>query len=340
MINIREIDNKTFVLNRNPKDKIHLLLRYAILAPSTHNTQPWLFKIGKDYCDIFFDKSKKLPHTDKKNRNLYISLGCLIENLAIASKRFNVYRKEEIILKDNHIARIYFDFSDKKIKVNNKFLYLLEAIPLRQNRRGIFESKKVQDSLYLYLKKIAKEYSHTSAQIITDKIQRNQIVHLTVRGMQLASKDLNFRKELATWINSNISSKKEGMPGYVFKLPLLPSLIFPFLLKIFNLGKINGKLIQKNMESASAICVITTKDDDKNAWLQAGRLAERLLLEIQAQKAHTTINVAAIEVEQLRGELQHVFDTKEHPHFLFTIGYMKGLQKSTPRVNVIDKIIS
>ena len=40
-IAIRTIDKGEFFKLKNPKEKKKFLLRYAILAPSTHNSQPW-----------------------------------------------------------------------------------------------------------------------------------------------------------------------------------------------------------------------------------------------------------------------------------------------------------
>lgn len=61
------------------------LVHYAIMAPSGHNTQPWKFRIQENTISIFPDFSRRLPVVDPLDRELYISLGCALENLIVAA---------------------------------------------------------------------------------------------------------------------------------------------------------------------------------------------------------------------------------------------------------------
>lgn len=58
-------------------EKLHFLLRYAILAPSGHNSQPWLFKIvgNNNIIEVYADRSRALPLVDPDERELIISCG-------------------------------------------------------------------------------------------------------------------------------------------------------------------------------------------------------------------------------------------------------------------------
>ena len=51
--NVKESD---FAANASSEEKLTFLLRYAILAPSSYNTQPWNFNISGNQIDIFADK--------------------------------------------------------------------------------------------------------------------------------------------------------------------------------------------------------------------------------------------------------------------------------------------
>jgi nitroreductase len=50
-----------------PKDgpmleKLKFFLRYAILAPSTHNTQPWAYRIvNNNIIELYSDRKRALP---------------------------------------------------------------------------------------------------------------------------------------------------------------------------------------------------------------------------------------------------------------------------------------
>ena len=61
---------------------------YASKAPSGHNTQPWKFHITDSAITVLPNLDVALPVVDRNNRELFISLGCAIENLCIAASYF------------------------------------------------------------------------------------------------------------------------------------------------------------------------------------------------------------------------------------------------------------
>ena len=61
---------------------------YASKAPSGHNTQPWKFHIADNTITVIPNFEVALPVVDGNNRELFISLGCAVENLCIAANHF------------------------------------------------------------------------------------------------------------------------------------------------------------------------------------------------------------------------------------------------------------
>jgi hypothetical protein len=57
------------------------LVRLASLAASSHNTQPWRFRIGERSISIQPDRTRQCPAVDPEGAHLYRSLGCAAENL-------------------------------------------------------------------------------------------------------------------------------------------------------------------------------------------------------------------------------------------------------------------
>src|SRR3989344_3094210 len=70
---------------KTDSERFRFLIGFAILAPSTHNSQPWKFRIQDSTITILPDLHRTLPVSDPHNRHLYISLGCALENLRIAA---------------------------------------------------------------------------------------------------------------------------------------------------------------------------------------------------------------------------------------------------------------
>lgn len=61
------------------------LIERAALAPSSHNTQPWRFRITGATVDLFADPTRALPVNDPDDRELTISCGCALMNLRVAA---------------------------------------------------------------------------------------------------------------------------------------------------------------------------------------------------------------------------------------------------------------
>jgi hypothetical protein len=60
-------------------------VRYATLAASGHNTQPWRFRPAEGGLAILPDFARRTPVVDPDDHHLFVSLGCAAENLALAA---------------------------------------------------------------------------------------------------------------------------------------------------------------------------------------------------------------------------------------------------------------
>lgn len=64
------------------------LLRYAVLAPNSHNAQPWLLDLRvPSVISLYLDPGRLLPCTDPYARQAHISLGAFLETLDIAARQ-------------------------------------------------------------------------------------------------------------------------------------------------------------------------------------------------------------------------------------------------------------
>ena len=69
-------------------EKLRFLVGYAILAPSGHNTQPWLFGLSQEALCLYADRTRALPAVDPEDRELTISGGAALGTLRIALHHF------------------------------------------------------------------------------------------------------------------------------------------------------------------------------------------------------------------------------------------------------------
>ena len=128
-------------------NRIIKILKSAIRAPSTHNSQPWLFKITENKVEIFFDPKYVLPYADKETRDLHISIGCMLENFSIASLAESLLSSISYgpFKHKTKLAEITLTELDTKISPLSQALY--KTIPNRVNARGIFVDETIPESL-------------------------------------------------------------------------------------------------------------------------------------------------------------------------------------------------
>lgn len=330
--NIRKED---FPGHGSMEEKIRFILGYAILAPSTHNSQPWLFKIENNSCRIYYDKKLLLPEADPKQRDLYISIGCMMENLIMAGSYFGIFKEFRYILEDNFIAEVFFEETGRG---NTDLEYLVDTIPERVNARGVFEQRPVAEGIQAQMLSLNKN-GNIKIDFVTGKEKINKLALLTVEGLKFAYRRTSFRKEMYRWIHSSISADRQGMPGYSLRIPFILSFIIPTLVRFFNISPLLAKLNYKSISSAPLICVLSSKESTPLMWLETGRLAERFMLQLNSQNVRTSIFVASIEMGNLYEKVQETIALNLTPQFLFCAGYMKHVQEHSPRHPLYKKII-
>ena len=62
------------------------LVRAAVLAANAHNTQPWRFRLYPGRIDLYAVPDRTTGTMDQLRREMYISLGCALENLTLAAE--------------------------------------------------------------------------------------------------------------------------------------------------------------------------------------------------------------------------------------------------------------
>ncbi|OGN01044.1 MAG: hypothetical protein A3B91_02940 [Candidatus Yanofskybacteria bacterium RIFCSPHIGHO2_02_FULL_41_29] len=336
MSNPWDIKKEDFPVSGLLSDKIKFVLGYAILAPSTHNSQPWLFKIDSNSCKIYYDPKLKLPQADPKGRDLYISLGCMAENIMIASNYFGIFKELKLIFEGTLAVEIVFRENGER---NSDLEYLLDTIPRRVNVRGVFEDKTLPDDIGIELLSLNKD-QRIRIRFVDDKEKISKIASLTAEGLRMAHGRPIFRQEMSKWMTSSLSSRKDGLPGYSLRMPFLLSFIIPVLVKFFDLSLLLAKLNRISVSSAPLICFIESEKSSPEIWFETGRLAERLMLHLQSKEIMTSIFVASIEIGDLYKKVQEVIGNDLIPQFLFCVGYMNQIQGHSPRHKVEKKIIA
>lgn len=325
--------------------KMNFLLKYAILAPSSHNTQPWLFKIvGNDTIELYADRSRALPVVDPDDREMIISCGAALYFLRLAANHFGLTEAVEL-LPDNEnnpdlLARTTFKESDNVIiqKQAQQNTSLFEAIPKRRSNRSPFENRKLPDDLVLSLKDDARAH-RAWLEIVKDDLQKNGLASLISQGDKIQLSDKKFRRELAAWIHPNRSHSRDGMPGYAHGIPDIVSHVGPFLIRTFDIGKGQAAKDMQLATGSPVLAVLGTDADEPVDWIHTGQALASIILRARAANVWTSFMDQPIEVPELRTKLrEEIGRSQGHPQLLLRMGYGKDV-KPTPRRDVDEVLL-
>lgn len=339
--------------NDFPKDgslseKMNFLLRYAILAPSGHNTQPWLFKIvGNNVIEVYADRSRALPLVDPDDRELIISCGAALYHLRLAANHFGIADEVQLLPDKNKnpdlLARISLkDDDDDKGTIKKQAesdAPLFEAITKRRSNRSSFENRRLPDDLLASLKDSANT-NGAWLDVIDDEGKKNTSADLISQGDRIQLSDKRFRRELAAWIHPNRSKSRDGMPGYAHGMTYdIASHLGPFLIRTFDMGKGQAAKDKELATGSPVLAVLGTDADEPLNWIKTGQALERILLRARADNIWTTFMNQPIEVPELRPKLlQALGRATGFPQLLMRMGYGKEV-KPTPRREIDDVIV-
>ena len=131
-------------------DTIAHLVEAATRAPSSHNTQPWVFRTGGSEIDLLADRTRALPANDPDDRELTISCGCALMALRIAAARYGLGTDVTLLPDANDpdlLARVALTAAP-----DQDLAALFPLIAQRQTYRKSFDGRDVPaDSLKILL---------------------------------------------------------------------------------------------------------------------------------------------------------------------------------------------
>ncbi|MBS3805718.1 MAG: Tat pathway signal protein [Oleiphilaceae bacterium] len=273
------------------------LVRYASLAASSHNTQPWIFKPGKNRVQILPDLSRRCPAVDPDDHHLYASLGCAAENLLLAA---------EVAGLKGHCS---YDASTSGVQIDFEQAPpfrspLFEAIPRRQCSRVEYDGSQLSCEQLQQLEK-AGLGEGVSVKLFTNDDQKEQIARFVSEGNSAQFCDKAWARELESWIRFNGSeavTTGDGLYGPAMGNPAVPRWLGLLAMRFGFSAKKQNQKDYRNIRSSSAIAVLVSHIDDKPHWIEAGRSYERLALQATALDLRTAFINQPVEVASLRTE--------------------------------------
>src|SRR5450631_114583 len=261
------------------------LVRAAVLAANAHNAQPWHFLVATDRIDLFADTSRNLGTMDPLEREMYISLGCVIENLVLAGPP-NGKAPTVSLLPDpadsTHIARVDL------VPAREPVSALVAAIPMRHTNRAAYDTRRPLPQRQLDVLSGLVDASDTELVWFTGAHDKRGFGELTIRATEAIISDPRQAADDFAWYRTNwqeIQAKKDGITiDPSGQTPLIRTLakIMPVSRRQNNDGWLSGTR-GTQIPTAAAFGALVVRDPlDPVQRLGVGRIWQRMHLSATA----------------------------------------------------------
>ncbi len=327
--------------------RLRALLRYAVLAPSNHNAQPWKVRIDDNVLELFPDRSRSTPVVDPDDRQLAISCGAFLFHLRVAARHFGWDTKITLLPRmepppvlqlgvDRAVARVVF-FDQEEFDQHSERLF--QAIPARRTWRLRFADAVVDDVAVARLcSAVAVEGAHLK--IVTDQRRRRALASMVANADEAQWSDGAFRQELAAWCHPGGGDRRDGLPGQSLGQGDIVSFVAPLIVRTFDLGASRAAHDEELARGSPLLAVIVTDGDGEVDWLTAGQALDRLLLTAASEGLAASFLNQCIEVPVLRRCVADLLGTTGAPQILLRIGRPQGrTPMPTPRRPVEEFIL-
>jgi nitroreductase len=307
-----------FPSNGTPEAQATFLLRYAILAPSSHNSQPWEFEVSGDEIGIGTDESRWLEVADPDRRELYISVGCAVENCRIAAEHFGFDPRVEYHdpASADRVATVTLERREVPAPESAE---LFDAITTRSTSHEVFDDRSLAPGTRERLERVVREEG-VNLHLVDDPETKDAIGELQAEGDRLQMDDPEYRKELGHWIGI-------GALGSSWLAARIGQTVVTHL----DLGDREAAKNSKLIRSAPVVAVLTTDEDGPTAQVKTGRAFERVALQASVDDVAVHPMSQTLERPELRDRLGRVLDTTDSPQHLFRLGYTEQTPEHTPR---------
>ena len=315
--NIKESD---FPANGSAEEKLTFLLNYAVLAPSSHNSQPWKFNVTNDRILVFADKSRRLQVADPDQRELYISLGCALENLIVAADHFGYnstvayFSGGEDLVAEVVLQQAANSSGDPR---------LFSAILSRQTNRNPYEPRAISEIDLETIKSLSSD-ADVSIFITSDPGVKKGFQDLVVQANGIQYSDAKFKSELGHWLGLGVM----GPTGVQAKMAQL-AVVF------LDVGPEQSKKDAELINSTPYLGFLSTAKNDSISSLKAGRVLERFWLTASALGVSMHPMSQALEVGETKANLTKLLPAESgmmQVQQAFRLGYAKpGGAHSTRR---------
>jgi nitroreductase len=334
-----QIQEQDFLRQESPADKLNFLIRYAILAPSGHNSQPWKFSVGEDEIQVFADKTRWLRVGDPNQVNLHIAVGCALENLLIAAEHFDYGHQityfprpnqEELVATVKFMPQGLTQQSPRPKGAGSgakgqpspfRDLALFRAIPNRHTNRKTYEKRPIPESDLRRLQNCCVEEG-IRLHVTDNPDTKRNVNELLIRGHTTLIADPAFRRESAYWLGQGL-----------FNLPRLFTRLMQWVMPYLKVNRsVFAVMDTRLVMSAPALAILSASVNDRISQVRVGQVFERVCLTATMLGLCVQPLSGAVDVPELKAQVAKLLSNSDViSQHVFRLGYAEPVKSPASR---------
>jgi hypothetical protein len=285
----------------------------ATRAPSTHNTQPWHFRVRRESVELIADRSRSLPVGDPEDRELTISCGAALFTLrvALAARGYSAFVETFPVASDPDLMARVTPMTGYFHHVADTAA-LMQAVEQRRTCRKPFIQEEIPESTILTLCEGAHMEGATLV-ALRDDTQRHLVVKLIEQADQRLWQDVRWRRELSTWMHPRRRGEGFGIPGLAHAAAQLVA-------RSFDLGGGTPASGERILEGSPLIVVLASPADTPADWLAAGQALQRVLLRACAMGLQASFLNHPVHLPELREQISRMVPGAGVPQLILRLG--------------------
>lgn len=310
---------------KNSVSDLFLMASYGIKAPSGHNTQPWKIRIDNNTFEVHPDFSFSLPVADQNNRELYVSVGCAIENICLAAneKGFG----EQVIIRKHPDDYTFACIEITKGTANPSSLF--SQIAKRQTNRSVYFDRVIPQKDIIRLSNIKLEDGIKSHIYRYDEKEFSILSDFILQANEVQLSNPLYKEELLDWIRftkKQVNNHKCGLSYKTIGASGIPSFLRKAVIKSQLKVSKQNKADKKRISSSSHLVLFTCENNTAEEWIKLGRSLERFLLKACKIKIACGFLNQPCEVEALAETVKDKLEIEGmYPVILVRMGYARSM---------------
>ncbi len=339
----RSISEKEFPVHGCASEKLRFLLNYAILAPSSRNSQPWIWRETIETLHLYADKNCLLPASDPNDREKLIGCGAALSFLVVAMRYFGCEPRVDRFPDGddpNYLASVTLTGSHVPTDEDRA---LFAAIAKRHTNRGVFGEDEVPTEVQNELEMDAAE-AGVWLHLARDPAKRQELLEIIACGDLEQWRGADFATEMGHWVHGEDSPAKSGIPVRALGYNKLEGRLLPLAMRVPLIGRlVHLEDVQADRDwfragAAPILAILGTNEtrDADHDWLAVGEALGKVLLRSASAGLAASFFNSPVAVHHLWPKIYHIIGRRGFIHLIFRLGSPLEPSVATPRRPVAE----